>query len=112
MFGIQKLDLLIHERMSPEEYNSSLNYEFDVTVDFIVAHYKFSHHDNDYWNFYKNVSIELYRPNNAFPIRSWGYILRDKSKIPKITEEQISKFKDADSYYEWYKKYFDRELVN
>lgn len=112
VFGIQKLDDLIHEKMSPEEYNTALNYEFDVTVDFIVAHYKFSHHTNEYWNFYKNVSIELYRPNNAFPIRSWGYILRDKSKIPKITDNQISKLKDADSYYEWYKKYFDRELVN
>jgi len=104
-FSIRKLDQLIHNDITSEEYNDSLNLEFDVTIDFIIAHYKFSHHNNDYWNHYKNIPIKLYQPNAAFPERSWGYILQDKSKIPTISFDQISKFEKSGTYTQWLEKY-------
>ena len=79
VFGIQYLDKLIHGFITSDEYNNKVNYEFDVIVDFIVAHYKFGYRNNNYWNFYKNLPIELYRENYAFPKRSWKYILQEET---------------------------------
>ncbi len=107
-FSIKKLDDLIHDRITAKDYNIIINYEFDVTVDFIVAHYKFSHRNNEYWNHYKDVPIELYRPNGSFPHRSWAYILQDFSKIPNIANEQIVKLDNANTYSIWLKNYLLR----
>lgn len=104
-FSIKQLDLLIHERLTPAMYNRNINYEFDVTVDFIVAHYKFSHRDNDYWNHYKNVPIELYRRNNCFPRASWAYILQDHDKIPRTTNDHLAKLDSGQTYASWLKTY-------
>jgi len=101
VFSIEQLDKLMHEQISSEEYNNLVNFEFDVIVDFIAAHYKFSHNSNEYWDFYKTLPIELYRLNHAFPNRSWDCILRKDSK--KITKEQIKELNNTKPYVEWLK---------
>ena len=75
-YGIKCLDKYLKEKIDAQYYSEEYNNEFDVILDFIIAHYKFSARDNEYWNQYKNIDIKLYRENNIFPILSWDYILR------------------------------------
>jgi len=100
-FSIKELDRLMHNEITSDEYENIINYDYDVTVDFIVAHYKFSHHTNEYWSFYKNIPIELYRQNSAFPVRSWNYILREYNKTPQLTSEHIRQLSSCKPYAEW-----------
>jgi tryptophan halogenase len=104
VFAIEHLDKLMRNEISSNEYEDIVNHEFDVLIDFIVAHYKFSHHDNEYWSFYKNVPSELYRENKAFPVKSWNYILRERDKTPEVTPEQISQLGICRSFHEWLKE--------
>lgn len=103
VFAIQHLDKLMRNEISSTEYENTINYEFDVLIEFIVAHYKFSHHTNEYWSFYKNIPIELYRENKAFPVKSWNYILREHDKTPVLTSEEIDQLNAGKSFYEWLK---------
>lgn len=75
-FGIRLFDDYINSKITAIEYNNTYNHEFDTILDFIIAHYKFSNRNNEYWNHYKDLEIELYKENNIFPKRSWDYILR------------------------------------
>jgi len=75
-FGILLFDDYINGKITADKYNDVYNHEFDTILDFIIAHYKFSTRDNEYWSHYKNLDAELYKENNIFPKRSWDYILR------------------------------------
>jgi tryptophan halogenase len=75
-FGIRLFDDYINGKITAEKYNDVYNNEFDTILDFIIAHYKFSTRDNEYWSHYKNLDAELYKENNIFPKRSWDYVLR------------------------------------
>ena len=99
VFGIKELDRYIHGKISGEEFNDLVNNEFDTIVDFIVAHYKFSHKQNDYWNTYKKIDIETYRENNIFPKRSWNYILQEN--LPELSVERMLKLRHGKKYSEW-----------
>jgi len=99
VFGIKQLDELMHGNITGDVYDNMINREFDTIVDFIVAHYKFSHHNNEYWNSYKNTHISLYKENNIFPRRSWNYILR-KNK-PLLSVEKMLKLRHGKPYKEW-----------
>ena len=103
VFGIEKLDQLIHKKITADEYNSIVNYEYDVIVDFIAAHYKFGYRDNSYWNFYKNLSVELYKECAAYPTRSWNYVLQNKTL--QVTELQKNKLKNPKPYSIWLNNY-------
>lgn len=100
-YAIQELDRLMHYGINEEQFNNRINHEFDVIIDFIVAHYKYSHHSNDYWSFYKNINIQLHRDNHIFPQRSWDYILQNST--PKINDNEINKLQNQLDYAEWLK---------
>ena len=108
IYGIKTLDKYLKGEYSEEDYDKSYNHEFDVILDFIVAHYKFSKRDNEYWNKYKNVDIDLYSVNNVFPDKSWYYVLAGFSLSdynPKIQHESFSKIKNGKSYHQWLEKF-------
>jgi tryptophan 7-halogenase len=107
VFGIEQLNKLMHDNITPTEYNTVVNYEFDVIVDFIAGHYKFGHRNNDYWNFYKTLPIELYRENAAYPKRSWNYILQNTTL--QLNETQKNKLKNGKSYAEWLNSYLGKD---
>lgn len=100
VFGIKELDRYIHGEISGEEFNTLVNNEFDTIVDFIVAHYKFSHRQNDYWDSYKNIAIQKYKENNIFPKRSWNYILQEN--LPKLPVERMLKLRHGKDYSRWF----------
>lgn len=75
-YGIKCLDKYLKEEITDQFYNQEYNDEFDVILDFIIAHYKYSTHSNEYWTHYKDLDVELYKENNIFPKQSWDYILR------------------------------------
>jgi tryptophan halogenase len=98
-YGVKTLNSYLQGEFTMEEYNTVYNKEFDVILDFIVAHYKFSKRDNEYWNRYKDIDIELYKENNIFPKRSWDYLLSGfnqveyKPKMNPITHIKVRKGK-------------------
>lgn len=107
--GIKSLDKLIMGDMTLDQYDSYINREFDITIDFIVAHYKFSHHTNKYWSSYKNIPIELYRRNGMFFQNSWAFILQDPATLPQLSIDEKHnievKHNDDKTYSEWFKNY-------
>lgn len=107
--GIECLDELILGNITLDQYDEYLNREFDVTLDFIIAHYKFSHHTNDYWSSFKDIPIELYSRNNTFFEGSWAYILQDKKALRELSLEEKHnievKHKDDKTYAEWFRNY-------
>jgi tryptophan halogenase len=107
--GIKWLDELIRGDITHEQYDEHVNYEFDVTLDFIIAHYKYSHHTNEYWSFFKNTPIELYRRNKTFFQGSWAYILQDSAILSQLSSDEkyriAVKHKTGNTYSSWFKNY-------
>ena len=106
VFGIRLLGEYINNNITDEQYNATYNSEFDAVVDFVAAHYKYSTRDNDYWDHYGNIPIELYRPNGIFPNRSWEYIMAGFTEQPrelKIKAESILKLRKGLPFNEWMK---------
>jgi len=101
-YGVKTLNSYLQGEYSLEDYNTIYNHEFDVILDFIIAHYKYSKRDNDYWNSYKTQEIELYRENNIFPKRSWDYLLSGFEQVeykPKMNPETFIKVRKGKPYY-------------
>jgi len=107
--GIKCLEKLILGNITIDQYDEYINREFDITLDFIIAHYKFSHHSNDYWSAFKDIPIELYSRNSTFFIGSWAYILQENTVFPEPSLEEKNnikaKHKDDKTYAEWFKNY-------
>lgn len=115
VFSIEKVNKLMHNEITEDEYNESINYDFDVTADFVKAHYKFSHNDTEYWNSYKDIPIpHLYKRNNSFFYLSWAYVLQDKTVLPKLSDDFLaeieSKHKNNQTYAEWFNAYLAKEV--
>ena len=106
VFGIRQLDLLMNGHITPIEYETAVNHEFDTIVEFIVAHYKYSTRTGEYWDQYKDVPCTVYTTNNLFPTRSWTYILRLNK--PKIIAEKIVKLRHGKQYKEWLNEKYPR----
>lgn len=103
IYGIRQLDKLLRNEITKEKYNKNYNHEFDIILDFIVAHYKFSNNNNEYWNKYKHIDIQTYRENNIFPNRSWDYLLEGFSQVDfKPTMDPLSfiNIRKGTIYYE------------
>lgn len=105
VYGIQLLDEYLKNKITAQQYNEIYNNEFDVILDFIVAHYKYSTRNNKYWEQYKNIEIEKFKENNIFPTRSWNYILegmnqQEKQKINSLILLKVRKYK---KYLDWIK---------
>lgn len=80
-YGIELMNEYIKGNITAEDYNTIYNREFDVVLDFIIAHYKYSNHDNEYWNKYKHIDIEQYKENNIFNKYSWQAVLHGLGQI-------------------------------
>ena len=104
--ALEKLTSYIDGSMSEQEYNESTNADFDVVVDFIIAHYKFSKRRNPYWDSYKNTEIKLYQEIDIFPKQGWDYILNGFDKTVKLPVEhmdprELINIHRGTPYYEW-----------
>lgn len=85
--SIEKITQYIEGSLSEYEYNNAVNQAFDDIVNFIVAHYKYSKRDNEYWNHYKNIPVEKYKETEIFPKEAWDYILSGFDEtLPAPTE--------------------------
>lgn len=108
IYGIQLMGNYLNGEISQENFNKTFNDEFDTTLDFIVAHYKFSKRDNEYWNFYKNVDIELYKPNNIFLCQGWKQVLEgyNMDNYEKNIETSFDYLQNSGiKFTEWLDKY-------
>ena len=109
--ALTKLCKYIDGYISEDEYNTSINNEYDVIVDFIAAHYKFSSRDNDYWNHYKNLDIDINGKIDIFPQEAWDYILsgflktvsRPKEKTTNAGALELIKIHNGTPYCKWIK---------
>lgn len=105
--SIEMLDEFIQGNMTAEEFDKMAAEEFDAIVDFIVAHYKYSKRNNDYWNLYKDVDITLYNKVSIFPEEVWNFMIdsfgegyQRATKFNPVDVISIVKGKD---YHEWLK---------
>ena len=104
VFGIRLLGKYLEQQITEETYSDTYNAEFDAVLDFVVAHYKYSTRDNEYWQHYNNVAVELYKPNGIFPNRSWDYIIagfNDNDRELKIKAESILKLRKGLHFSKW-----------
>jgi hypothetical protein len=104
VFGIRLLGQYLQQQITDQVYNKAYNSEFDAVLDFVVAHYKYSKRDNEYWQHYNTVGLELYRPNGIFPDRSWDYIIdgfNDNGRELKIKAESILKLRKGLHFSKW-----------
>jgi tryptophan halogenase len=103
-YGIKMINEYFRGRIDAKEFDRVYNYEFDIILDFIVAHYKFSNRSNEYWSLYKDVEVELYRENNIFPKRSWDFILTGfgvSSFTPKINTQGFMRVRNGVPFHKW-----------
>lgn len=84
--ALSKIENYINGVIDQDQYNQAVNNEFDIVVDFIIAHYKHSKRDNEYWNMYKDVDITEYAELDIFPSLAWDYMLSGFGIVPTPTE--------------------------
>jgi hypothetical protein len=104
--GVRKLCKYIDGEISEQEYNDLINYDFDTVVDFVIAHYKYSKRDNEYWSFCKNIPNMLFREMDLFPIESWQFILagfNEKFNPPEypMDPKELINIHRGTPYYKW-----------
>lgn len=101
-YGIKCLDKYLKEQISADYYNTDYNNEFDVILDFIIAHYKYSDRTGEYWEYYKDLEIQEYRENNIFPVLSWEYILKgfDRSNFKPVMDRSFFSARKGTKYCE------------
>jgi tryptophan halogenase len=108
--SLEKLKEYIDNEITENQYNQSINTTFDGITDFIGAHYKFSNRDNEYWNMYKDIDINLYNEIDIFPKEAWDYILAGfgMAKRPKghMNLNEMIKISRGTPYLEWYESNF------
>ena len=103
--SIELLGKYINSEITSIEFNNAINDEFDTILNFILAHYKYTQNDNNYWNFYKDLQVDNFKENNIFPCTSWEYILDGMDQYTKNTErlpirEMLHLLKQS-TYNEW-----------
>lgn len=104
---VRRLCNYIEGHISEEEYNQQTNDEYDSLVHFIVAHYKYSNRNNDYWNHYKDIPIVKYSPLEIFPKEAWDYILggfkQNNNPIPlkQIDFKKLINIRKGKEFHEW-----------
>jgi tryptophan halogenase len=108
--AIEKITRYLDGELTEETYNNMVNKNFDDIINFIVAHYKYSKRDNEYWNHYKSLPVEKYRETEIFPQEAWDYILSgfDETVTPPKDEMdpiEMIKIQKGMPYAEW----LDRE---
>jgi tryptophan halogenase len=104
--GIRKICSYIKGEITAEEANSLINVEFDIVVDFIIAHYKFSKRDNPYWCLTKNIPTTTFQPMDLFPIESWQFLLAGfnpefKAPVYSMDGKELINIHKGTPYYKW-----------
>ena len=104
--ALKRLTAYINGTLEEEEYNKQTNDEFDSVMNFIIAHYKYSKRDNDYWNHYKTVPVEDRKEIDIFPAEAWDYVLsgfRDDVKRPAdaVNPQELIDIHRGTPYYKW-----------
>lgn len=104
--ALEKLKLYIDNELTEDDYNNKVNQNFDDIINFIVAHYKYSARENEYWNHYKNLPVERYRETEIFPQEAWDYILSGfDDTVPKpketIDPAEFIKIQKGMPYSDW-----------
>jgi tryptophan 7-halogenase len=109
-YALETLSKYINSEISEKQYNESINSTFDGITDFIGAHYKFSNRDNEYWNMYKDIDINLYNEIDIFPKEAWDYILSGFGMTERPKEQldikEMIKISKGINYTEWYESNF------
>ena len=103
--SIEKIAQYINGAITEDEYNQQVNDNFDAIVNFIAAHYKYSARDNEYWNHFKDLTIEQYKETDIFPQEAWQYILSgfELVKAPKesIDPQELINIHKGIPYHKW-----------
>ena len=127
--NIKLLWEFINWSISKDNINNKINNNFDNVLNFIIAHYKYTHRSNDYWNFYKNIEIEEFKKNdlfydtNLYMVMKWmgqsdymkSYLWISEYNKYKLIEKILDKDKILDNsidYNKWlyssdYQKFVD-----
>lgn len=105
--ALEKLTNYIDGNLTEEQYNSSVNENFDAIINFIIAHYKYSKRSNEYWDHYKNLPVEKYKETDIFPRSAWDFILAGFGETTKPNDEidprELIKIHKGTPYSEWIK---------
>lgn len=72
--AIQTLGKYLDGELTEQQYNDTINKDYDTVYNFIIAHYTKSSNTNDYWTECKTKTYEK-TTNNLFPDTSWDYVL-------------------------------------
>jgi tryptophan halogenase len=104
--AIEKITRFIDGEITEEDYNRQVNQNFDDIINFIVAHYKYSKRENEYWNHYKNLPVDRYRATEIFPQEAWDYILSgfdDTVQTPsdEMDPKEMIRIQKGTPYTEW-----------
>lgn len=93
--ALRRLAEYIDGKLDAAEYNQLTNDEFEGVVNFILAHYKYSHRTNDYWNQYKSANVVDWQEIDIFPAEAWDYVLAgfredvERPKAPMNLQEMV-----------------------
>jgi len=103
--SIERIAQYINGTITEDEYNQQTNTGFDAIVNFIAAHYKYSARSNDYWDKFKNLTIEKYKETDIFPQEAWQYILSGFGLSPRpyepIDPKDLISIHRGTPYSEW-----------
>ncbi len=104
--ALTRLKDYINGVLTEDNYNSQTNDEFDSVMNFIIAHYKYSKRDNDYWNHYKDIPVEDNKEIDLFPKEAWDYVLSGfrkdiKRPVDEINPQELIDIHKGTPYYKW-----------
>ena len=104
--SVKQLCEYIDGNITEDDYNKWINDNYDSLVNFIVAHYKYSDRNNEYWNHYKHIPVEKYRPINIFPLEAWDFILNGLKQnhtqsLKNIDFKQMINIRKGQEFHIW-----------
>jgi tryptophan halogenase len=74
--ALHHLGAYIDNDISKEELDDNYNVDYDMALDFIIAHYKYSGMTGAYWDNYKDTPMTPFQTNEYFITSdSWHYVL-------------------------------------
>lgn len=105
--SVKRLCRYIDGDITEDDYNNEMNSDYDSLVNFVVAHYKYSNRNNEYWNYYKTVPVEKYRPIEIFPTEAWDFILsgfkqnQNPVALKNIDFKQVINIRKGQAFHNW-----------
>jgi len=93
--------------------NNNINSDYDSVMNFILAHYKFSNNNNEYWNYYKNLDVNLFIKSWLFWDYNWFLVMKwllNKELYYYYNSDYIKN--NFTSYYIYNKFYKDSFIKN